>query len=121
MSKTLGKSGEGASEKGEGAERKGIASPQLPMLLIFCTLSQFRSLRVSFWIETPASQATHQGEDVLDFLSFAMRSLSQFTASEFVGFVQVNNLKQTDSYSLCTGSACIYILQFLGSCYVDSL
>ena len=34
-------------------------------------------------------------QSVLDYLSFAMRSLSQFTASEFVGFVQVNNLKQT--------------------------
>ena len=35
-------------------------------------------------------------QSVLDYLSFAMRSLSQFTAaSEFVGFVQVNNLKKT--------------------------
>ena len=34
-------------------------------------------------------------QSVLHYPFFAMRSLSQFTASEFVGFVHVNNLKQT--------------------------
>ena len=50
MSKKLGRSGEGVSEKGEGWEKEGHH--------IVCIRSQFRSLRVLF-LETLATLANY--------------------------------------------------------------
>ena len=105
VSKKLGRSGEGVSEKGEGVGRKGFLRLPRPLqlLVIFHAPSQFSSLCVSFWkrlvrrllarpsVRPSVIQSVYQSEAMS-----VSRSVGHFKVSDLL-FTSTPFLQKTNS------------------------